>query len=54
MSNKTFLVMAGATIVALLVWLAIQKVEDCAEQGGKACPLFGLSKVPKVPTRFSD
>jgi len=38
MSNKTFLAIVGAILIALIGSLMIRKYEDCAERGGKACP----------------
>jgi hypothetical protein len=38
MSNKTFLAVAGTIIVVLVGAMLVQKVEDCAARGGKACP----------------
>jgi hypothetical protein len=38
MSNNTFLIVVAAIILALVGVLMVQKLEDCAEQGGKACP----------------
>jgi hypothetical protein len=45
MSNRAFLVIVGTIIIVLMSSLLIQKYEDCAERGGKACPRnrFGVS-----------
>jgi hypothetical protein len=38
MSNRIFLVAVGAIMVVFLGVLLVQKYEDCATRGGKACP----------------
>jgi hypothetical protein len=44
MSNRMFLAVVGTIIAVLLGFMAVQKWQDCAEQGGKACPM------PRVPS----
>ena len=39
MSNNTFLVVAAVIILVLVGMMVVQKYEDCAEHGGKACPM---------------
>jgi hypothetical protein len=53
MSNNTFFVIVGAVIAVLLGSMLIQKYEDCAERGGKACPMgrYGRSMDPYQKTR---
>ncbi len=43
MSNRTFLAVVGAIIIALLGVMAVHKLEACLEFGGKACPLHPMS-----------
>ncbi len=50
MSNRTFLAVVGAIIVALVGVLAVQKLTACAEYGGKACPATRLH-LPDPPAR---
>jgi hypothetical protein len=52
MSNKTFLVIIGAVIIVLLGAMLMRKYEECAEQGGKACPRsrYGRSLDPHEGT----
>ena len=38
MSNRTFLIVVSAVILAAIGSLAVQKWEACMEHGGKACP----------------
>jgi hypothetical protein len=38
MSTNSFLLIVTAIILTLLGSLLVQKYEDCAERGGKACP----------------
>ncbi len=53
MSNETFLRIVAAIILVLLGSMFIQKYEDCAEHGGKACPVSrgGVSMDPYQKTR---
>jgi hypothetical protein len=53
MSNNTFLIVVASIILALVGVLMVQKLEDCAEQGGKACPRtrFYSPDPPKIPTQ---
>ena len=52
MSNETFLGVVAAIILVLLGSMLFQKYQDCAEHGGKACPVYHLrSQVnPWAPT----
>jgi len=38
MSNRTFLAVVSAIIVALVASLAVQKYDECMQRGWKACP----------------
>jgi hypothetical protein len=53
MSNNILLVIVGVFMVLLLGSMLIDKYEDCAEHGGKACPIgrFGRSMDPHQQTR---
>ncbi len=59
MSNRTFLLVAGAAILLLLGTMLVQKFESCLEYGGKACPTnrYGGSMDPHhraAPARPPD
>jgi hypothetical protein len=41
MSDKTFVAVVGTIIAVLLGSMLVQKYEDCAKLGGKACPRLG-------------
>jgi hypothetical protein len=53
MSNETFLRVVAVIILVLLGSMLIQKYEDCAEHGGKACPVSrgGVSMDPYQKSR---
>ncbi len=38
MSSKTLLVIVAAVMLLSLGFLTAEKLQDCAEHGGKACP----------------
>ena len=53
MSNDTFLGIVAAVILVLLGSMLLQKFQDCAAHGGKACPVgyHGASMDPNLKTR---